>query len=192
MYNSEYGRLIEGRTVQFERLFPVPVEFAWCYLTAKELLATWLGEGCIECRIGGAVRLHTLGNSISGVVTSVKPYKRLVYCWSPSPNGMASDVFICCGSLVTFDLRPEGEKAALKVTHAPVLEEHFARALALWHAFLDRLAASMFQLQPESFLRRYNRLLPEYDCRYPQKVRPTRSVRRRTFARADEFAVLHA
>lgn len=163
MYKTEYGTLIGGHTVQFERLFPGPVALVWCYLTTKELLATWLGEGRIECRIGGYVRLETAGSSIQGVVTECRPYSRLAHSWNVSANGGPSDNSLGWESFVTFDLRPQGDKVLLKLAHSPIPSGHYSKTLALWHSHLDRLVASIRQQHPEQFLRRFNRVLPEYE-----------------------------
>jgi len=191
MNHSEYGSLKEGNTVMFERPFSGPVEFIWCYLTTKELLATWIGDGGLECSIGGNVSLHTPGNSICGVVTAVKPYRSLSFRWSPSPNGDGSDLAAAGDSLVTFRLEQRGLDSILIVTHAPVSREHLPKAFALWHAFLDRLAASVLRLSPEPFLRRYFRVVPEYERRFGMVAMPAiRPTRRMTYRPAQ--ALLHA
>lgn len=166
MNNSEYGCLKDGNTVLFERPFSGPVEIVWCYLTTRELLATWIGDGALECRIGGTVSLHTPGSSILGVVTAVKPYRSLAFCWSPCPNGDGLDLAAAGDSLVTFRLEPRGADSALVVTHSPVSREYLSRAFAFWHAVLDRLAASTLRLSPDPFLRRYFRVFPEYEHRF--------------------------
>jgi uncharacterized protein YndB with AHSA1/START domain len=185
MSNSEFGTLVGGHTVHFERQFPGCAEYLWCFLTTRELLATWMGEGGIECRIGGAVRLHTAGSSISGVVTAVKPYSSLEYRWCAVANGGACDVVSGSDSFVTFKLQPQGGATRMVVIHSPIADSQAVRTLALWHCFLDRLMASVQQLSAEPFLRRFNRLLGEYESRMAPQARAPRFVpRQRRFPAA--------
>jgi uncharacterized protein YndB with AHSA1/START domain len=163
MTTDGYGTLVEGRTVVFRRLLPCTMELLWCYLTTKELLATWFGEGGIECRIGGRVRIDTAMNSIGGVVMEYLPFKRLVLSWNVLPNNGPSDTSVGWESIVTFELRRCGGNVLMKLTHSPVLSAYSKRTLAMWHSILDRLQASVRQQHPEPVLKRYERVWPAYD-----------------------------
>ena len=54
---SEYGSVIEKGSVRFERVLPGPVERVWEYLTDPKLRSSWLAEGVLDLRVGGAVEL---------------------------------------------------------------------------------------------------------------------------------------
>jgi len=158
---NECGKLVDNHAVLFERLLPGSMAHVWCFLTTRELLATWLGEGCFECKIGGSVRLYSVGSSIMGSVTECRPYSRLG--WSMLPNLGSSDGQIGWDSYVRFELKPRIHQVLLTLTHTPVPYVHAPRVLALWHALLDRLSASMSQVRPEPLMRRVDRVLPQYE-----------------------------
>jgi uncharacterized protein YndB with AHSA1/START domain len=158
---NECGKLVDDHAVLFERLLPGSMAHVWCFLTTRELLATWLGEGCFECKIGGSVRLYAVGSSIMGAVTECRPYSRLG--WSMLPNLGSSDGQIGWDSYVKFELKPRSHQVLLTLTHTPVPYVHAPRVLALWHALLDRLSASMSQVRPEPLMRRVDRVLPRYE-----------------------------
>jgi len=160
---NEYGKLVDDHAVLFERLLPGSIAHVWCFLTTRELLATWLGEGCFECKIGGSVRLYAVGSSIMCAVTECRPYSRLG--WSVLPNLGSSDSHIGWDSYVRFELKPRNHQVLLKLTHTPIPYVHAPRVLALWHAFLDRLSASMSQVRPEPLMRRVDRVQPQYEHR---------------------------
>jgi uncharacterized protein YndB with AHSA1/START domain len=163
MIKDGYGTLIDGCTVVFERLLPGTVELLWCYLTTKELLATWFGEGGIECRIGGRVHINTAVNSIGGVVMEYSRFRRLVLSWSAMPHNGASETSVGWESIVTFELRRRGDNVLMKLTHSPVPDAHSPRTLAMWHSILDRLQAKVRQQRPESIAKRYERVRPAYE-----------------------------
>ena len=192
MNRFEFGMLVDGHTVRFERQFPGPAEVVWCFLTTRGLLGTWLGEGSIECKIGGIVRIHSPESSIRGFVTACKPYSYLALSWEVSPNDGASDKSLGWESHVTFELEARGDKTVLNLTHSPITSSHFTRTLALWHSHLDRLDASMRQQQPEAFLRRFNRVLPEYEHRMGAYGSPPRVLPRRAQLQASGPVFRHA
>ncbi len=176
---ADFGTLTNDCAVQFERRLPGSPAFVWCYLTTKELLATWLGEGRFECRIGGNVRLYSSESSIQGSVTSCKPYSRLGFSWNVLPNAGHSDTLIGWDSYVDYELLQEGDHVILRLTHAPVPGASSPRVFALWHTFLDRLLASMRQLRPEPLSRRLERVLPHYVQRLDSRgtaKQPSRSL----------------
>jgi uncharacterized protein YndB with AHSA1/START domain len=187
---DEYGRLVDDHAVLFERLLPGSMAYVWCFLTTRELLATWLGEGCFECRIGGNVRLYTVGSSIMGAITECRPYSRLG--WSVIPNSGSTDSQIGWESYVRFELKPRSHQVLLRLTHTPVAYVQAPRVFALWHAFLDRLAASMGQVRPEPLLRRVERVLPNYEHRLTARCAQTPADLHRAHAKAPMEPVLQA
>jgi uncharacterized protein YndB with AHSA1/START domain len=166
---EEYGTLVDNRSVMFERLLPGPVALVWCYLTTNELLATWLGDGKFDNRVGGRVGLYTAASSIQGTVTSVRPYSRLGYTLNVLPSAGRSDSLVNWESYVTFDMKAQNGQVRLRLKHTPIPGVYSPRAFALWHAFLDRLVASMLRVRPEPLLRRFDRVLPEYELRFAER-----------------------
>jgi uncharacterized protein YndB with AHSA1/START domain len=189
---SDFGTLTDDHAVVFERRLPGSLALVWCYLTTRELLATWLGEGCFECKIGGNVRLYTSECSIQGVVTACRPYSRLGYSWDVRPNAGHCDNIIGWDSYVIFELRARGDHVILKLTHTPITDECCPRAFALWHTFLDRLLASMNQLRPEPLSSRVKRVLPQYQ-QWLVRRGAERSGQRRVSLRGSAHAqILHS
>jgi uncharacterized protein YndB with AHSA1/START domain len=187
---NECGKLVDDHAVLFERLLPGSMAHVWCFLTTRELLATWLGEGCFECKIGGSVRLYAVGSSIMGAVTECRPYSRLG--WSVLPDSGSSDGQIGWESYVRFELKPRGRQVLLRLTHTPIPYVHAPRVFALWHAFLDRLVASMGRVRPEPLMRRVDRVLPNYEHRFTAQGATLSEERYKERAKAALELVLQA
>src|SRR6267154_4467882 len=77
---SDPGRIGSAPTVRFERTLPGPVERVWEYVTDTARLPGWFGNGTIEPRAGGAVRL--MDGHIRGVVTQWDPPHKIAYTWN--------------------------------------------------------------------------------------------------------------
>src|SRR5882757_8162576 len=104
--------------VRFERLLPGPIERVWEFLVDTNRLSGWFGEGTIEPRVGGAVRI--MGGNIRGVVTRWTPPRRLTYTWNVFAPGENESSYP--ESYVNFELEPRGDEVLLILTHLPVLE----------------------------------------------------------------------
>jgi uncharacterized protein YndB with AHSA1/START domain len=84
---NDYGTLIAPDTVRFQRVLPGPIERVWDYLTKREHLSTWLGNGEIEPKVGSPIELRPVGNEdrpeavIRGEVKQCEPYRLLSYSW---------------------------------------------------------------------------------------------------------------
>lgn len=130
-----YGRIeatSSGHRLTFVRDLAAPVDRVWEMLTDRAARATWLFDGEIEPRVGGAVDLFDEDHQMTGVVTTWEPPHRLALTWS-SPDAPAGDV--------RFDLAATAEgRCRLTVTHS-VAPGGRPRSLAAgWHTILDRLA----------------------------------------------------
>ena len=135
--------------VRFERTIHAPAEAIWPVLTDAARLPGWYGEGRIEGRVGGAVRL--MGGHIKGVVTQWRPTQKLAYTWNVFAPGQDESEFP--ESCLTLEL----DGGALVLTHLPVLEAFVKLNAMGWHTFLDMVdaAARGATVEPrESYMKR--------------------------------------
>ena len=135
--------------VRFERTIHAPAEAIWPVLTDAARLPGWYGEGRIEGRVGGAVRL--MGGHIKGVVTQWRPPRKLSYTWNVFAPGQDESEFP--ESCLTLEL----DGGAIVLTHLPVLEAFVKLNAMGWHTFLDMVdaAARGATVEPrESYMKR--------------------------------------
>jgi uncharacterized protein YndB with AHSA1/START domain len=125
--------------VRFERTLPGPIERVWDFLVNPDLLSEWFGEGTIEARVGGSVRL--MNGHIRGVVTVWAPHRHLSYTWNVFSPGEAKSAYP--ESYVRFELEPRGDQVLLVLTHLPVLERFEEQNAMGWHTFLDMVEVAV-------------------------------------------------
>ena len=136
---SDPGRMDTAATVRFERTLPGPVERVWEYVTDTARLPGWFGNGTIEPRAGGAVRL--MDGHVRGVVTQWDPPRKLAYTWNVfNPGADRSDY---PESYLTITLQARGDEVLLTLTHLPVLERFEKQNAMGWHTYLDMLEAAV-------------------------------------------------
>jgi uncharacterized protein YndB with AHSA1/START domain len=145
-----YGALATFPTpdsVRIERVFAVPPERVWAYLTEPALLATWLARGTVPARTGERfmLTLTASGDTIDATLIAYDPPRELAYTWfatgyeEPRPEH----------SHVRFELGPAAEdETALTLTHGGVLPDFLGRVAAGWHSLLDALTASVAGTEP--------------------------------------------
>lgn len=136
---SEDGQLKRVGMVEFERVLPGPIERVWEFLTDPKRLPSWFGEGTIEPRAGGVVRL--MGDHFRGIVTQWKPPRRLIYSinvFNPSETESQYPE-----SYLSQDLALRGNDVVLTLRHVPVLERFEKQDAMGWHTFLDMLSAGL-------------------------------------------------
>jgi uncharacterized protein YndB with AHSA1/START domain len=184
---TDYGRMLDPRTVQIERMLPGPIERVWDHLTKGVFLRTWLGDidaehgGEIEPRVGATIAIvETVGgdqsgdparNLITGVVTRWDPPRALAYTWAVDlPPNPPADAVPGEDSIVTFELEPKGKEVRLTVTHARVWRDYRAQTASGWHALLDTLQARLEGREPERFMDVFTRTLPEYERRFGMEI----------------------
>lgn len=128
------GKMSTVPSVRFERCLPGPIERVWHYLTDPEKLPEWFGQGTIELREGGQVRL--MDGHIRGVVTQCRPPHLLIYTWNVfSPDQEVSEY---PESYLKLELEPQEDgQVLLTLTHLPVLERFGNQNAMGWHTFLD-------------------------------------------------------
>jgi uncharacterized protein YndB with AHSA1/START domain len=142
---SDDGQLGRAAMVRFERLLPGPIERVWDFLTDPARLPGWFGDGTIEPRAGGVVRL--MGGHVRGIVTQWQPPRRLAYTWNVF--GPAQEESPYPESHLTIALEPRGDHVLLTLTHLPVLERFEKQNAMGWHTFLDMLGAALRGELPE-------------------------------------------
>jgi uncharacterized protein YndB with AHSA1/START domain len=142
---NENAQMTTAKSVRFERLLPGPIERVWQHLTEAKLLPGWFGEGVIEHRSGGDVRL--MGGHIRGVITQWHPPRRLAYTWNVFNPG--EDTSHYPESYLTFELEPRGKDVLLTLTHVPILDGFEMQNAMGWHTFLDMLAVAVGGSAPQ-------------------------------------------
>ncbi|MDR3499267.1 MAG: SRPBCC family protein [Parvibaculum sp.] len=138
---SAKGEIVKVSAVRFERRLPAPIERVWRFLTEAELLPAWYGNGTIEPRPGGAVRL--MDGHIRGIVTRFQPPHALAYTWNVfepnAPDGASSDY---PESYLQLTLSSQGKDVALVLTHFPIPEAFEKQTAMGWHTYLDIVEAA--------------------------------------------------
>jgi uncharacterized protein YndB with AHSA1/START domain len=144
------AQFLQANMVRFERTIGARQEAIWSVLTDTSRLPGWYGEGRIEGRVGGAVRL--MGGHIRGVVTQWQPPGKLAYTWNVFAPGQETSEFP--ESYLTLEL--DGGK--LTLTHLPVLDAFVKLNAMGWHTFLDMVdaAARGAAVEPrEAYMKRH-------------------------------------
>ena len=132
---SHNAHFTHAPMVRFERPLAGTPHAVWELLTDFAGLPGWYGNGALDGRIGGAVRL--MGGHIRGTVTQWQPPRRLCYSWNVFGS---DDTSPYPESHLTLELAAQGAGTLLTLTHLPVLER-FEKVNAMgWHTYLDMLA----------------------------------------------------
>jgi uncharacterized protein YndB with AHSA1/START domain len=152
---SDLASIHSDGTLNFIRRLPGPIERVWAYLTDPTFLAKWFSEGAVADYVGGDVRFEMGAN---GRITAIHPPRLLEYTWNEADAsvGPVSD------ALVRWELANEGDRVRLTLTHSRLPEaEVFAHA-AGWHAFLERLSASVGNREAEPVMELFARFKADY------------------------------
>lgn len=173
------GKLIDARTVRFERLLPGPIERVWAYLTDSEKRAKWLAPGEMELREGAPIELrfnhadltphdeptpeeykkHDGSHVIYWYVLRFDPPKMLTVRWGDEPRD----------SQVIFELTPRGNDVLLTVTHRRLPDRDMLLSVSGgWHVHLDILADHLNGRTPELFWTKHARLKAVYAEKIPE------------------------
>ncbi len=161
---SELGKIIDRKTIRFERVVAGPIERVWDYLTRPELIATWLATGEIELRVGGRVELQTMGGVVRGVVTRCDPPRALAYTWIADGSEAMRPAGEDLESILSFELTAHGvDQVVLVLTHRPIWDGFMGRTGSGWHTILERLGSAMRGEEPAPFMEIFNRVIPDYE-----------------------------
>lgn len=175
---NKHGIFTEPGTIRFERLLPGPIERVWAYLTESEKKAKWLAAGDVEPRVGGKVELSFRhadlsphdeqppekykhmqdGTGFTGRVTAYDPPRLLSYTWGEE-TGEESEV--------TFELKPQGDKVLLTLTHRRLGDDRdiLISVASGWHTHLDILVDVLHNRVPEGFWTVHSQMEEEYEQR---------------------------
>ena len=175
---SEHGVVTEAGSVRFERLLPGPIERVWAYLVDPDKRRTWLADGAMDARPGGAFEYvwrnsELAGNDdpvpekyaayaehrMTGHVIEADPPRRLVHNWDE--NGETPNEVI-------FELAERGDKVLLTLTHKRLSGPAGMRGVgAGWHTHLDILQAKLEGRDPPPFWRTHTRIEQDYEALIP-------------------------
>ena len=169
---ADFGTLTEGSTLVIQRWLPGPAERVWNYLIDSDLRQKWLAAGDMDLAPGASVELVWRNDRISHAsdprpagfpeeqrmqshVIAIDPMRMLTIAWGKGD--------------VTFDLKEQGDKVLLTLTHRG-LDDRAARTMiaAGWHMHLDILAAEVAGVELPSFWSGWATLRDVYEQRLPQ------------------------
>ena len=176
---AAYAVMTGEGAVRLERVLSGPVQRVWAYLTESDKRGKWLASGQMELRAGGAVTLKFHHADLSsktaqipeefkefenGAVTEHKvirfePPYLLSLAWGGGVEGKPSEV--------TFELRPQGDKVQLVLTHRLFGDRStLANCSCGWHTHLAILADCLNDREPEAFWSIFGGLNKEYEKRF--------------------------
>lgn len=171
--NQELAQSQSPDTVRMQRLLPGPIERVWAYLTESDKRRTWLAQGDMDLRTGGAVQLTwfngTLsteptpprfagdeGYSMQGKIVACEPPHVLVFTW---PQGGVE-------TEVRFELEARGEQVLLILTHSRLANRKQRVGVASgWDAHVAVLEQRLAGGDPIGFWSYHARVEAEYEAR---------------------------
>lgn len=129
------GEIVPENAVRFVREFDAAPQKIWAFFTENSRLPEWYGEGAIEPREGGAVRL--MGGHIRGVITGWRPQKFLAYSWNVYQPGDA----ISRWPISYLEFALDGSR--LTLIHRPIAQAMQNQTMMGWHTMLDLIQAGL-------------------------------------------------
>lgn len=164
---SDMGKVLNSHTVQFERVFPGPIERVFDYLSKPELLEQWLMPASVAPHVGGRIEFKSsqvpetadappAGQTcwIRGIISAYEPPHLIAYSWNEIAFNMTSDV--------RFELKEQGENVLLVLTHTRIPTEFMPGVGAGWHTHLDQVLSLVKGETPEDFWKLFNPRVAQY------------------------------
>lgn len=163
------------REVRLVRTFPGPIERLWEYLTDPAKRRTWLADGPMELRVGGAVELRFLhrdlslhkeetpadyqdmknGKIVRGKITRCEAPHTLAFTWDKDTDDQSE---------VNFELVPEGKNVRLLVTHRNLPSRDHMRGVSTgWHVHTGILLDRLEGREPPPFWKTFQEVKSGYD-----------------------------
>jgi uncharacterized protein YndB with AHSA1/START domain len=136
---SHDAQFTHAHMVRFDWPLAGPPNTVWSVLTDINRLPAWYGDGVLDGKVGGTVRL--MGGHIRGTVTQWQPQRKLAYSWNVFGTGEETSPYP--ESYLTLELSPQAAGTLLTLVHLPVLER-FVKVNAMgWHNYLDMVDAAV-------------------------------------------------
>lgn len=158
---DDFGRLHTSGdlpSVEFERVLDSAIDVVWAFLTTEEGLEHWMAPSKVDLRLGGTVDIDFgEGGVAGGEILDLVPGVALEYRWrfTGEPD-----------SIVRFELEViDPDKTRLRLHHRMLPPDQAVGYGAGWHAYLDRLGATVTDGDEVDWLARFQALLPEYQAR---------------------------
>jgi uncharacterized protein YndB with AHSA1/START domain len=158
--------------VRLVRLLPGPIERVWDFITDPEKRTRWFCGGALEQKVGGKFVFAMHHKNLAPDETPPAEYAkvqdpgvtfegRVLQCEAPR---LLEFTFGGEDSVVTFDLKPEGEKVRLVVTHRACGDDRkdvgsFASG---WHIHFGMLIALLENAPRPPFWSQHAKLKPLY------------------------------
>lgn len=157
---------IEGEytTLRHERRLSYPKEIVWKTITDPNELVGWMNtKAVIEGRNGGTIDfVNTVsGYHTTGRIIAWDPQNVFEHEWhiapNPSlPNGESE-------SVIRWELEQDGDsETLLTLTHSRLAKSISLNFAPGWHAYLDRLEASLNDKVPPDWVQRFGELKELY------------------------------
>ena len=174
---SEYGELIDDKTVRFERTLPGPIERVWSYIVESDKRAKWLCGGDIGPGNDGDVDMHFHNATLSRAedITRPEKYKDMpeelfftgkVTRWEPPHAVSHIWDFEDESSEVCYELEDLGDKVRLVLTHRRLESgDTILSVSGGWHTHLNILADVLEDKEPRAFWEAHTRFEAEYEKR---------------------------
>jgi len=177
---DDYGQLIAPDAIRFERLLPGPIERVWAFLVEPDKRARWLADGPMDVVADGEVALHFRNAELSrdddpapekyrdyensgdmyGRIQRCEPPHFLSFTWCETPGPADED-----DSIVEIELRSEGDRVRLTLTHRRLHEYELLPVSGGWHTHLGVLDDVLSDREPRPFWRSHTRAEAEYAVR---------------------------
>ena len=151
---SHDAQFTHAQMVRFDWPLAATPGAVWAVLTDFKRLPAWYGDGFLEGKVGGTVRL--MGGHIRGTVTQWQPPRKLAYSWNVF--GSREDTSPYPESYLTLELSPQDSGTLLTLVHLPVLDR-FVKVNAMgWHIYLDMVDAAVrgAPIEPREVLAKRN------------------------------------
>ena len=137
MTETGFGRFIDAGTVQFERIFPHPVERVWRAITEPAQIAAWFEPMSLDLAAGGAWRMGS-GSGWAGEITVLEPLRRVRF------DHAAGRPDCDPGAYFQYELEPVVGGTRMRFTHhLPGVAGGLARdpngVAGGWHELFDGL-----------------------------------------------------
>lgn len=170
--NSSLAHFPAPGEVRLVRLLPGPIERVWDFITDPEKRARWFCGGALEQKPGGTFTFAMHHKNLAPDETPPAEYAhvqdpgvtfegRVIQC---EPPHLLVFTFGGDDSVVTFDLKSEGDKVRLLLTHRASGEDlkEVGSFASGWHIHFALLIALLEGAPPPRFWSEHSRLKPLY------------------------------